>query len=223
MEKESSGAKGATDKVLPPQLASKETSSHWHCPPQTEAAIVCNIKKNMFTDPKEELQPRHLVRFLNMGPPPCRVISSRRQVASAPLKHFTYDYTERAFTNSKGYTWTPMYLHYCKPLITEQFCDRNHFNLVDGDDRNKRPANYIASKDAKSKIVKNPRKIQVFPLLTSKTSATKAPFWTQGKLGPRANSSKPVSYSKFMESPFLRKRKSWVYSPILIVNPPKIN
>ncbi len=179
----------------------KDSSSHWHCPPQTEASIICNIK-NDFSDPKEtsSSSARHsmvLVRMLNLGPPPCRVISSRRQALSAPLHHFTYDYREKAFTNREGYTWTPMYLHYCKPLITEQLHGNNQFletnRNIANTDHLKRPKREVSA--------------QLFSLLTSNSTIIKAPFWTQGKLGTSVTNCKPISYSKFMESPYIQKRK----------------
>lgn len=55
--------------------------------------------------------------------PPCRVLSSRKRSLSVPLRNFMYDITEKAFSNSKGYTWTPMYLQHCgRPRIFNRDC-----------------------------------------------------------------------------------------------------
>ena len=180
---------------------SRDSISHWHCPPQTEATIISFFK---IQDESEEEKPSTilqcdtpLVRILNPDPPPYQVISNRRHVVSAPLSHFTYNHREKAFTHRDTFTWTPMYLHYCKQLVTEQQQQSKQFFKT----------NETIPK-VRSRKLKQDVGIRLFSLLSRKVASKSAAFWTQGKLGGAvANHQpcRPVHHSKLMESPYMRK------------------
>ena len=172
-------------------------SRHRHCHPQTEAIIIQNsLNEGALLARDKDV---NFVRLLNSSPPPCRVISSRSKVAISPLSQFTYDYREQAYMNSEGCTWTPAYLKYCQPLITEQ---------TNGNNENKQFSD--TNKNVRITNLKRPNKevsIQLFSLLTGEPGLTNAPFWRKGKLGKIVANCRPTSYSKFMESPYMRRRK----------------
>lgn len=128
--------------------------------------------------------------FLKSRPPHCKAISASKRALSAPLSHFSYSHQEKAFSNQIGYTWTPSYLRYCQPTISEQFNNRNTGNSCNNDRNN----------DDRLSAMKW---CETLSLEHAKLEPIIASYPT-----PDAEPRKqllPVSYSKFMESPYLRK------------------
>lgn len=123
----------------------------------------------------------HFVQVLTPHSAPCRVLSSSKRSLSAPLNSFMYDFTQKAFSNREGYTWTPMYLQHCtKPYMAAQIIDQNW-----------------GTKSAKP--------VQDFNWPS--VAADKSTFsWVPDKLSRSSVvRNRPTSYSKFMESPYLNR------------------
>lgn len=127
-----------------------------------------------------------LVQVINTSPAPCRVLSSRKRSLSAPLSNFVYDFTQKAFSNREGYTWTPMYLQHCTSLsVLEQVIDQDFDHDC-----------YHPKSIASVKV----------PLFAS-TSWITSKCQDQECYNPHGIK-QLTSYSKFMESPYLSKRMS---------------
>lgn len=113
---------------------------------------------------------------------PCRVLSSSKRSLSAPLSSFRYDFTQRAFSNREGYTWTPMYLQHCtKPYVGTEIINQ---------DWDAKPARPTA------------RDFKWPPVTTNRSRVYGIPHFISGH---NAAVNRPISYSKFMESPYLNR------------------
>lgn len=115
----------------------------------------------------------------------CRVLSSHKRAISPPLSDFIYDYTQKAYSNREGYTWTPMYLQHCPKLYA--------FTEIKNQDRNHvKPREILAS-------------FSVAFRNASKYS------WACGRPHQGGNFRQLTTYSKFMESPYINRLKTVCY------------
>lgn len=140
-----------------------------------------------------------LVRVLDpAAEPPCRVLSGRKRTLSAPLSKFTYDYRERAFSNREGYTWTPMYLQHCSSLI-----GRTH--VTDNNTDHNSRENIVSMSYTGGKCGPSSSK----PFLTP-FSSDESKYYPWMKPSDQDRDVRRVkqqtSYSKFMESPYIKKQ-----------------
>ena len=113
----------------------------------------------------------------------CRVLNSHKRSLSPPLSNFVYDYTQKAYSNREGFTWTPMYLQHCpKPFVFTEIKNQDWDHV-------------------------KPRKIFV-PFSVANRNASKSSW--QACCGtappPDGNSRRVTTYSKFMESPYINRR-----------------
>lgn len=139
-----------------------------------------------------------LVRLLNSEPAPCKVLSNHRRALSAPLSHYTYCHEIRAFTNKEGCTWTPSYLKYCQPTISHQLLKAAPTTTTTNTTNDK--CNIYAEDIHKRKTnILSHFAIKNAPIVVSSSSLPWS--WTRDKKRPTV-----VSYSKFMESPYLRRK-----------------
>ena len=116
---------------------------------------------------------------------PCRVLSSSKRALSAPLSRYTYDYKEGAFTNQKGYTWTPIYLRHCpSPFIISL-------------------PSKVDSGPGYNKSERNSFRLVLPAFDTKEVAITSSWFWSGHKEERENEIKKPISYSKFMQSPYL--------------------
>lgn len=139
-----------------------------------------------------------LVRVLDpTAEPPCRVLSGRKRSLSAPLSKFTYDYRERAFSNREGYTWTPMYQQH---LVGKSHDTVNDTNT---NQNSKESRSYTGGKNDLSR--------PNYKLFLSPFSSDESKYcpwnrkpthqdWDVRRVKQR------TSYSKFMESPYIKKQ-----------------
>jgi hypothetical protein len=99
-----------------------------------------------------------------------------------------YDFTQRAYSNREGYTWTPMYLQHCpdETRVPVEIFDRDW--------------DHARTRESKRKLfvpisIANNHNKQCFSISSSVT----------GK--PQGNK-RSTSYSKFMRSPWLKRQSS---------------
>ena len=121
----------------------------------------------------------------------CRVLSSSKRALSAPLSQYVYSVEDKAFSNHTGYTWTPSYLKYCQPTISEQFAatDNGTSNTSDKTDTSDRQnaiewCNFWTAEFARVEPI-------IYPPCERELKVEKH----------------RTSYSKFMVSPYLRKHR----------------
>lgn len=124
------------------------------------------------------------------GPWNCKVLSSSKRALSAPLSRYTYSHQDKAYSNQSGYTWTPAYLKYCQPTIAEKFAASDS----DADD------NVSTSTDGSEDRLSA---IRWCKLLSAEMAESEPIVYSLHRTWR-----KPKSYSKFMESPYLKRPKS---------------
>lgn len=126
------------------------------------------------------------VQMVRLPPAPsCRVLSSRKRSLSTPLSNFVYDFTQKAYSNREGYTWTPMYLQHCsKPYASTQIIDQVR-GRVDPREFKRKSFNYLTLPTADCE-----RRKRVAGKPQEGSSRSRRQF---------------TGYSKFMESPYMKR------------------
>ena len=161
--------------------------------------IFSYSKKSLLPSSRAQPPP---VRLLRTGPAPCKVLSSSKVALSTPLTRYTYSQQHKAFSNQEGLTWTPSYLRYCQPTLTQRFFERN--------------------RDVTCDKATSDHPTIPYTMLHKVTPSTQPKYHQDTRTEPgvmasmqcgcdanRAGKKQQTSYSKFMESPYLRKRPSY--------------
>lgn len=139
------------------------------------------------------LLPR-LVRLITPAPSPCKVLRSSRDTLSQPLSQFVYDYREGVFRNGTGYTWTPALF---KSL---------NFSLPTEQNAGLQPEEQLGPNKKRALMLLCPSSSKTWKTAAKRDKGEEPP---KKRVCIKTDESykKQISYSRFMLSPYLVKKK----------------